>query len=250
MEQHQQLIEQINSDLGTQCIQSAVIPPFIKDYFLSMHDLKDLQCLNPEMNNLYKSWLSETFFNNYNFSYYNTDITKRVQDADGTVYSSWHREFCNPNKKDNIGMPAKLYITSNTHIVFYYPLLNNCKDNCGTRIKYLSSDGSTVIITLPANNDIVYCLRDCCFAHISPKAIPEVLTEPITRVIVRSYITPEGESWETSKCPAFVSEWGTGVNKKTKRKNIKTKRKNKMRKTHKNKTHKNKTHKNKTHKNK
>jgi len=226
----QQLVEQINFDLGEQCIQSAVIPPFLKQLFLSNSslDMEDIACFG---DNNYKVWLSETFFQNSTFSYYNTDITKRKQDADGTVYSSWHREFCNPAKKDKIGMPLKLSITSNTHIVFYYPLLDNCKDDCGTRIKYVSRDGETVTRTLPANNDIVYCLRDCCFAHMSPTAIPEVLTEPITRVIVRSYITPKGASWETSMCPDFVSEWGRGnktkyKNRKTKCKNRKTKCKN------------------------
>ena len=48
-----------------------------------------------------------------------------------------------------------------------------------------------------ADDNIVYCLRDCCFAHMSPVAIPfDVENEDaiITRKIVRSYVTPEGKS--------------------------------------------------------
>lgn len=237
-------------DKGLKSIQVARIDYALKTKFMNIisgpkigeeHKINDLSCVNDkDFDSIYKAWLSETFFKGAQFNSYKTDITKRIQYSDDVVYSNWHREFCNPDKLSTIGLPLRNQITSNTHIVLYYPLIENCKKNCGTRLRFNTKDGGIRDITLPTNENMVYCLRDCCFSHMSPtsEAIDE--SKPIERVIVRSYITPVGYTWETSKCPLLVADWGSGgmykkdkkqiANSKSKRKIIK---KYKKRKTYK-----------------
>ena len=233
------LMNLINDEIiGVPCIQSAIIPPVFKELFIMIGNkirkeitmIPTLKTKYKELDDLYKNWLMEKFFENNELSSYKTDMSERVQDADGTVYSSWHREFCNPEKKCDIPEPFKTDITSNTHIVLYYPILENCLEECGTRIRFMNKENQQIELTLPADENVVYCLRDCCFSHISPTAIPIERKEPITRVIVRSYITPKGMSWEKSRCPTLVEPWGWGgnlYNKKRKVKSYKSKPKNK-----------------------
>ena len=68
-EQVEILVKKINSDLGgTQCIQSAVIEPFFKVYFLSISSSLefngDSAMCSREFVYVYVRWLSETFFQN------------------------------------------------------------------------------------------------------------------------------------------------------------------------------------------
>lgn len=241
--------EPIGEPIEAPCIQFAIIPPYFKELFIIIgNKIREERTMIPtlktkydEFDELYKKWLMETFFDKNNLSTYNTDMSERVQDVDGTVYSRYHREFCNPAKKCDIPEPFKTDITSNTHIVFYYPILENCLHECGTRIRFMNKENQQIELTLPADENVVYCLRDCCFSHISPTAIPIERDKPITRVIVRSYITPNGMSWETSRCPSLVADWGRGgnlYNKKRKVKSYKSKPKNKRKSRIRTKTHK------------
>lgn len=241
--------EPIGEPIEAPCIQFAFIPPVFRDLFIIIgNKIREERTMIPtlktkynELDELYKKWLMETFFDKNNLSTYNTDMSERVQDVDGTVYSSWHREFCNPEKKCHISQPFQSFITSNTHIVFYYPILENCLGECGTRIRFMNKENQQIELTLPVDENVVYCLRDCCFSHISPTAIPIEHDKPITRVIVRSYITPNGMSWETSRCPSLVADWGWGgnlYNKKRKVKSYKSKPKNKRKSRIRTKTHK------------
>jgi hypothetical protein len=187
-------------------ISFAIIPENLKSQFTNINKTYD-EILNFK----YKKWIRKTFFENIKLKSFKTDITNRIQYIDELVNSSWHREFCNPMLKQTIGLPLSRYITSDTHIVLYYSQLKNCKEKCGTRIKFYAQ-GNCHELTLPADDNIVYCLRDCYFAHISPTAIPEDETKEIERTIVRSYVTPEFLNWESSKCPRNmnmgISDWG------------------------------------------
>jgi len=216
------LVADINSkfDPGDACIQFAKIPPNLKLLFESVitagldYDGKNNLTTNPALNYAYEDWLNDTFFDiNKNITQ-KTDITIRIQEPGGINYSLWHREFRNPEL--TYTWPVANNVASNTHIVLYYPVLTNCKENGGTRIRY-NINGEYTEVSLPADTDTVYCLRDCCFSHMSPQTIPVDATKPIVRVIVRSYVTPDGWRWEPSKYPDS-SDWDGRGRKSTNKK--------------------------------
>ena len=151
----------------------------------------------------YKKWLETTFFPNTTFKSFSTDVTLRTQSYDKNkdtyeVESAYHREFA----KKTIFHTKK---TENTHLILYYPILNNCKEDCGTKIKYMNKNNEIKEVILPADNNIVYCIRDCCFVHMTPLSQPEVHGMDIDRVLVRSYVTPEGSEFEESLCPTLLT---------------------------------------------
>ena len=244
-------VKEINSHFDSElnCLQYEIIPEQLKKKFIELINDKgdnpyvhNLHTVKPILNIQYRHWLQRVFFDNTVKSY-TTDISKRTQDIDGTIMTRWHRDFCNPSKKHLVNLPLQLYITSDTHIVLYYPFIENCKEHCGTSLKFYGKNGETIIKTLPADDNVVYCWRDCCFAHSSPNAVPLDITQPINRILVRSIITASGEDWQGSLCPEFVCEWGHGgKHKKNKRsKNIKTRKNDSKNKKFKTKANKSKT---------
>lgn len=248
------VVNSINTDLGCdprdkckKCIQFAIIPQDLKKIFIENFnpetnveevvfnffiegdnnklilykyiDFKNFETYKKDndLYNQYKSWLETTFFGDIKFSTFNTDITLRTQsfDRDSNTYvveSAYHREFDDKSKRK----------TPNTHLILYYPILNNCSSDCGTKIKYMVKDTNEIKeIILPADDNVVYCIRDCCFLHMSPPSKPKTEGEDIQRVIVRSYVTPTGCTFEKSLCDSLLLESGGEKQKKRKYKSRK-----------------------------
>jgi len=223
---YKKVVDNINKNLvgDDLCIQYAIIPENLKKIFIDQfnpkNNVKEItyqwepekiykvynnitpDIFKKEYENLYteyKIWLESIFFKKKNFITFDTDIMLRTQiyvkNTDTYEFNSaYHREF---DDKDNRKTP-------NTHLILYYPFLNNCLTDCGTQIKYMNTNGEIKEIILPADDNVVYCIRDCCFVHMTPYSNPKTRGMNIDRVLVRSYVTLEGYKFETSLCPTLL----------------------------------------------
>jgi len=244
---YKKVVDKINNDFAPEtikynpCIQSAIIPEDIRQLFLSEYSYeKNIEKIsdyaeppvyfnrykhinfetfkkNEVIYNTYKTWLAKEFFQGETLDKFETDITERIQyyghnEKSYVVEGDDHREF----KDDNEFVQQKQNLTTNTHLILYYLKLENCQSNCGTKIKYIDNDKNEKELILQADDNVVYCIRDGCFAHNTPISIPITMNSPINRILVRSYVTPKGRKFEKSLCPNFV-KWGKGGKlKKTK----------------------------------
>jgi hypothetical protein len=131
-----------------------------------------------------------------------------------------HREFTNKeeveSKTNNTIANDKNKLTTNTHFILYYPILENCKSLCGAEVVYYDKDQNKKTVILPADDNVVYCIRDCCFIHKTPDSVFIDENEPITRVIIRTYVTPEGKEFENMLCPLLSTglQWGDETKEK------------------------------------
>ena len=236
-----EIIHEINNSFDPEfvnnnpCIQSAMIPKNLKQQFIDKFNIQinqtiikmpdfgegitsfniykrisseDFQKNEERLYNDYKTWLKTTFFPSSNkFIRFGTEIVLRTQEFSDGMYDSingYHREFASEEEINNDFNLRRNGVTSDSHLILYYPILENCRSHCGTRIKYNDKHGETHELILPADDNIVYCIRDCCFAHSGPISIPISYGENINRVLVRSMVTPEGHAYEDSQCPTFV----------------------------------------------
>lgn len=234
------------------CIQYAIIPEDIKNEFIGIIKKNGFELGNYSnissniaikrevFKNTYKdlyfnyqTWLNNTFFKTKQITKFETDIALKVQYYDDNIFqptgsSYFHREFVKENDTDMIEYGS----TTNTHLILFYLSSINCKAMCGTVIKYQNKKGDIKKIILPAYDNLVYCIRDCCFVHKSPNSISVYDDKNeysfIYRVLVRSYISLNDIYFEEPICPLIVpnpkykyTTEGGKIKKSKKRKYIK-----------------------------
>jgi hypothetical protein len=161
----------------------------------------------------YRDWIKDTFFNHSEI-YFNMDIStkfmmknqdKENQDKENKPYLNfsaanyYHREFVDKTHF----LRTKQNFTTNTHLIIYYPRIMNCSYDCGTSIKYVDKNLKWKEFRLLTNNDVVYCIRDCCFLHKTPTSIPVETGPEISRTLIRSYVRlKDGPEYEESLFPS------------------------------------------------
>lgn len=225
-----------NFDSESKAIQYASIPIELKKKLLTIDFSKSYK--NDELQkrqfqtiyNEYNTWIKTTFFNNRDIIFEMNISNENDMYIEHTkqylrFYDNYHREF---NKQN-----------PNTHLIIYYPNNTNCLSNCGTSIKYIDKNSNEWrYLSLLTNDDLVYCIRDCCFLHKTPTSIPFEIGPEISRTLIRSYVRlKDGPEYEESLFPSeqdrpefsYVIKRGGNKIKKRKsrkyRKNKKTKKK-------------------------
>jgi hypothetical protein len=201
------------------CIQSANIPGDIQKEFIqylknnNYSDKSNSDLCNEPFYGKYRDWIKDTFFNHSEI-YFNMDIStkfmmknqdKENQDKENKPYLNfsaanyYHREFVDKTHF----LRTKQNFTTNTNLIIYYTRIMNCSYDCGTSIKYVDKNLKWKEFRLLTNNDVVYCIRDCCFLHKTPTSIPVETGPEISRTLIRSYVRlKDGPEYEESLFPS------------------------------------------------
>jgi hypothetical protein len=231
------IVNTINEDIGDQitqenkCIQCAMIPPKLKYMCIKYYkrvfkpnggnNINDLtfKTDNKSFIGKYETFIKQEFFDNINLKNFEFSMQERTQTKTTTgntkhlfIKNQEHREFVSKKEAESMKLieKHKNTITTNTHFILYYPILENCKSDCGAEVVYYNKYNERKTVILPADDNVVYCIRDCCFIHKTPDSEFIDENEPITRVIIRTYVTPEGGEFENMLCPLLSKglPWG------------------------------------------
>lgn len=197
-------IEQINQDLGSECIRYMVMDPeylhslskiengiYQYDHNLTPEELVDMKDYYSEE---YKDFIIENLFGGEfeNFNIGPHDIRNIIYNSEDYKNSSassiLHRDFNKESEQGtwNIIGYENLYISSYTREKTYLEFLNKA----GTGLVYLKEENGKQFcqhVILPAFEGLVLAIKDSYFYHYTPYIDLEY-REFVNRTLIRNYV--------------------------------------------------------------